>query len=112
MLRFIARLALSSDHQLQHPLEAVRSISHTFPETLYRNYAVTSTVTGAWQTRRWLALAVELRNESTRPVALTPTAVAGRWYAAGFLHGRLLPHGKRGAKSVMFLIRRRDADLG
>ena len=109
LLNHIAREVLAP-RQASHPPEGLRRTTLNLePNLLYRDFAVESAVLAAWQTRNWLALAVALRNQRSSPLSVDPLAINGSWQAAGFTHGRLLPRGKRGSESVMFLVGPRHA---
>lgn len=70
----------------------------------YQSETVTSTVLSVWRSKRWLALAVELKNRHSVTHEFDPLLVKGDWQAVAFRDVRLLPNGKRGSKSVAFVV--------
>lgn len=109
VMRYVARLTLAPRRPKSEASTIKRVAIAVAPNTIYRNVAVTSTLLAAWRSNEWLALAIELRNESDDSIWLSPHDVNGFWRSAGFLHTRLLPRGKRGAQTVMFLVGSHDA---
>ena len=109
LMRYVAQTTLAP-HQPKPPSSQIkRSVLEVDDDSIYRDFAVTSTLLAAWRSNRWMALAVELRNQSEESIPLSPDAIAGVWRAVGFQHTRLLPKGKRGSQSVVFLVGRHDA---
>ena len=114
LLRVIANWTLNSANETTLP-SGVTSVSNPFGHrSVYHDIDIQTTVLGALRTKEWLALAVELRNNSRSAIDLDPNQLAGHWAAVGFLSTRLLPAHKRGATSAMFLVRtstaRHDGD--
>ncbi len=109
VMRYVTRLTLAPRRPKSEGSTINRVAIAVAPNTIYRNVAVASTLLAAWRSNKWLAIAIELRNESDDSVRLSPHDVNGFWRSAGFLHTRLLPRGKRGSQTVMFLVGSHDA---
>ena len=110
LMRYIALATLAPREPTSLPTEIKRTVLAIPKDRIYRDFAVASTLLAAWRTDRWLALAVELRNQADVAIPLTPSHISGAWIAVGFQHVRLLPQGKRGAQTVMFLVGRSRCD--
>ncbi|MCY4129542.1 MAG: DUF3438 family protein [Gammaproteobacteria bacterium] len=109
LMRHIAHLTLAPRGSAVIPFQ-IKRIALVLPhESIYRDFAVASSLLAAWRTDRKMALAVELRNQSDEAIVLSPDEISGVWYAVGFQHTRLLPYGKRGAQTVVFLVGAHDA---
>ena len=109
LLRVVAKLTLT-------PLlpksgsSGIQRVSMTLdPQSIYRGFGIDATLLSAWRSEKWLALVVELRNTTGEAIRLSPRDLRGLWHSAGFVHTRLLPHGKRGAQTVLFLVGAHDA---
>ncbi len=109
VMRYVARLTLAPRRPNSEASTIKRVAVAVAPNSIYRNVAVASTLLAAWRSNEWLAIAIELRNEGDDSIRLSPHEVNGFWRSAGFLHTRLLPRGKRGAQTVMFLVGSHDA---
>ena len=108
-MRFAAQQTLAAK-RTKTQLPGVRHASvKVAPNSLYRDFAVQTELHGVWRSHEWIALAVELRNESAKAITLDPQVIGGSWHVVGFLHLRLLPKGKLGATTVMFLVGAHDA---
>ena len=109
LMRYIARATLAPN-RLKAPRSQFKRTMLTISEDrLYRDFAVESSLLAAWRADSLLALAVDLSNQSSDGIALDPSDIGGVWHAAAFQHTRLLPHGKHGASTVMFLVGPYDA---
>lgn len=109
LLRYVAQMTLTPRPSRSERSQIRRMSVAVRPNTIYRDFEVASSVLAAWHTDEWLALAIELRNQGEDAIRLNPSDVDGVWHAAGFAHARLLSRGKRGARSVMFLVGTHDA---
>ena len=104
LLRHIARVTLAPNRPKALPPQIKRTFLAIPQDRLYREFAVDSRLLAAWRADSLLALAVDLSNQSSEAIALDPSDIGGVWHAAAFQHTRLLPHGKHGASTVMFLV--------
>lgn len=109
LMRYIARMTLATRPPKSRPSGVKRVVVAHPQDGIYRDFAVVSTPLAAWGTDRWLALAVELQNQSSEAISLNPRDITGVWRSVAFQHVRLLPKGKRGATTVMFLVGAHDA---
>lgn len=75
---------------------------------LYRLAAVRAQPLGSWKSAAGVVTAVRLTNESQQALELDPRALRGRWLAATFQHGRLLPRGSEDDTTVAYLISERS----
>lgn len=110
ILRFVAQQTL-----LPQPTKTeLRGLSkrrvHDGSNFAYRSDAVDATVLSAWQSHQWLALAVELHNKDASTHELDPALVVGQWHSVAFRDTRLLPQGKRGARSILFVVGLRQSE--
>ena len=109
LMRYIAQMSVAPRTSRTGPTRIKRVALGIPRDSVYRDFEVGSTLLAAWRTERWLALAVELHNQSDETISLDPNDVAGVWRTVGLLHTRLLPRDKRGAQTVMFLVGAHDA---
>lgn len=109
LMRYIAQTTLAPRRPEPLPSRIKRTVLALPADRIYRDFVVVSQLLAAWRTDSWLAIAIELRNQSDEAIALSPGDIAGSWIAVGFQHTRLLPRGKRGAQTVMFLVGSHDA---
>lgn len=109
LMRYAARFTLAPMQPKALPSELKLTGLAIASDSIYRDFEVSSKPLAAWRTDKKLAIAVELRNQSDNPIMLEPSQVAGVWHAVGFQHTRLLPRGKLGANTVMFLVGEHEA---
>ena len=109
LMRTIARATLAPNRPKALPPQIKRTVLAILPDRLYREFSVSTRLLSAWRTDTFLVLAVELGNQSSDAIVLNPAYIYGVWHAAAFQHTRLLPHGKHGASTVMFLVGAHDA---
>ena len=109
LLRFVAHKTLSPRVLKSKSPQVKRTAITLSPNAVYLGFGIDSSLLSAWRTEKWLALAIELRNESEDSVRVDPHHVGGTWNSAAFTHTRLLPRGKRGSQTVMFLVGAHDA---
>lgn len=109
LMRYVVRATLAPGRPKALPPQIKRTLLAIPQDRLYREFAVDSRLLAAWRTDSFLALAIELGNQSSDAIALDPVEIRGVWHAAAFQHTRLLPQGKHGASTVMFLVGASDA---
>ena len=112
LVRHVATTTLAPRQTRAMPPRIKRVAAVVSPNSLYRDYGIAATLLAAWRTEKWLALTVELRNESDESTRLNPHDVGGVWELAGFRNTRLLPRGKQGSRTVLFLVGAHDAIAG
>ena len=71
---------------------------------LFENPVLKKNLLGAWQTDTHVVLAFEVSNVSDEVISLRPRDSRGNWQLMATLSQRLLPHGKLGSTSVVFVI--------
>lgn len=109
LMRYVASWTLAPRQPKSLPPELKRTVLAIPTDSIYRDFEVGSKPLAAWRTDQKIAVAVELLNQGDKPITLEPSQVAGVWHAVGFQHTRLLPSGKLGANTVMFLVGGHDA---
>lgn len=92
--------------RMHRALPNVRPIAldSTSRTDFYRFAKVQADPIASWRAGLHYVTAVRLSNQSSAPIELDPRALRGRWLAATFQHGRILPRGHEEDTTVVYLI--------
>lgn len=104
LTRFAAQQLYAPARLISTPRGVVKVPVSDQPVDLVRGRPVRAELLASWKAGALYVTAVQLRNQSTRPIVLDPRELRGRWLAATFQHNRLLAAGDEADTTVVYVL--------